>query len=100
MVTVSERASMGGRDALLPGYKRVRLLDFVFQPGAKDIADSMPVDMVCHMLEGEMRIDHRDGHAFDAKKGDVWTCVKGEPEDAYHTDGTVAIMRVILLMPS
>jgi hypothetical protein len=100
MVTVSERASMGGRDSVLPGYKRVRMLDFVFQPGAKDLADSMPVDMVCHMLEGDMRIDHRDGHAFDAKRGDVWTCVKGEPEDAYNTGGTAAIMRVILLMPS
>ena len=100
MVTVSERASMGGRDTVLPSYKRVRLLDFVFQPGAKDLADSMPVDMVCHMLEGEMRIDHRDGHTFNAKKGDVWTCVKGEPEDAYNTGSTVAIMRVVLLMPS
>jgi quercetin dioxygenase-like cupin family protein len=98
-VLVSERASMAGRVSVLPGYKSVRVLDFVSQPGAKSIDDGMPNDMVCQCIEGELRLDHRDGHAFSAKKGDVWTCVKGEPEDVENTGSTVAIMRVIALLP-
>jgi hypothetical protein len=97
-VVVSERASMGGRDSVLPGYKRIRTVDYVFQPGSKDTTEVMQDDMVCLLLDGEMRIDHRHGHAFDAKKGDVWTCVKGEAEDAVNTGGTVAIMRVVVLV--
>jgi uncharacterized cupin superfamily protein len=29
------------------------------------------IDMVCQCIDGEMRLDHRDGHAFTVKKGDV-----------------------------
>jgi quercetin dioxygenase-like cupin family protein len=59
----------------------------------------MPNDMVCQCIEGEMRLDHGHGHAFQAKKGDVWTCVKGQPENVENTGSTVAIMRVINLIP-
>jgi len=99
-VQVSERTSMGGRDRVLPGYKSIKVVDYLFQPGAKDIDDSMPMDMVCQCLEGEFSIDHRDGHPFTARKGDVWTCVKGEAEDGVNTGSTAAIMRVILLEPA
>jgi hypothetical protein len=101
-VPVGERASMaiGGRDAVLPGHKSLRAEDYVYRPGAKSIGDSMPNDMVCQWIEGEMRLDHRHGHAFSAKKGDVWTCVKGQPEDVENTGGTAAIMRVIHLLPA
>ena len=60
----------------------------------------MPNDMVCQCIEGELRLDHRHGHAFSAKKGDVWTCVKGEPEDGENTGRTVAIMRITHLLPA
>lgn len=98
-VLVSERASMHGRDSVLPGYKSVSVRDLVFQPGKKSIDDAMANDMVCQCIEGELRLDHRDGHAFSARKGDVWTCVKDEPEDVENTGSTVAIMRVISLLP-
>ncbi len=102
MVLVSERSSMaaGGRDAVLPGYRSLRVEDYVYQPGAKSVGNSMPDDMVCQCIEGEMRLDHRHGHAFRATKGDVWTCVKGQPEDVENTGSTVAIMRVIHLLPA
>jgi quercetin dioxygenase-like cupin family protein len=58
----------------------------------------MPNDMVCQCIEGEMRLDHGHGHAFPAKKGDVWSCVKGQPENVENTGSTVAIMRVINLI--
>jgi hypothetical protein len=100
LVRVSERSSMaaGGRDAVLPGYKSVRVDDLVYQPGAKSRNDAMPNDMVCQCIEGELRLDHRHGHAFSAKKGDVWTCLKAQPEDVENTGSTVAIMRVIHLL--
>ncbi len=98
-VLVSERASMHGRDSVLPGYKSVRVVDVVFQPGKKNTDNAMMNDMVCQCIEGELRLDHRDGHAFSARKGDVWTCVKGEPEDVENPGSTVAIMRVISLLP-
>jgi PAS domain S-box-containing protein len=65
---------------------------------AKD--DAMRNDMVCQCVDGEMRLDHRDGHPFTVKRNDVWTCVKGEPEDTENIGDGAAIMRVINLMPA
>ena len=81
IVNASERASMAGRESVLPAYKRIVVRDIVYQPGAMSKSDSMMNDMICQCIDGEMRIDHRGGHAFTVKKGNVWTCVKGEPED-------------------
>ena len=81
-LNLGERGPTPGRDTVLPGYKKVVGRDFLFQPGVKDRVDTMPNDTVCQCIEGEFRIDHRDGHAFTAKKCAVWTCLKGEPEDA------------------
>ena len=98
IVNVSERASMAGRESVLPAYKRIVVRDFVYQPGAMSKSDSMMNDMICQCIDGEMRIDHRGGHAFTVKKGDVWTCVKAEPEDVTNTGNSTAIMRVINLL--
>ena len=98
IVNVSERPSMAGRESVLPAYKRIVVRDLVYQPGATSKSDSMMNDMVCQCIDGEMRIDHRGGHAFTVKKGDVWTCVKDEPEDVTNTGNSVAIMRVINLL--
>jgi quercetin dioxygenase-like cupin family protein len=100
IVDVGERDMMHGRDSVLPGYKRVKVVDVLFQPGVKAPDDGMENDMICQCMIGEMRLDHRDGHAFTVKKGDVWTCLKGEPEDTENIGSTVAIMRVINLLPA
>jgi hypothetical protein len=100
LVEVSERDAMHGRDSVLPAYKRIKVVDVVLQPKATEKSDTMPNDMVCQCLDGEMRLDHRDGHAFTVKKNDVWTCVKGEPEDTENIGNSVAIMRVINLIPA
>ena len=95
------RVFVGERATMLPGYKRVRVMDVVHQPGAAKTLDAaMPNDMICQCIEGQMRLDHRDGNPISVKKGDVWTCSKGEPEDVENTGSTMAIMRVINLLPS
>ena len=101
-VLVKERTGMPGRGSALPGYNRIRMLDFVFQPGVERKDDRMPTDMVCLCTEGEMRIDHRHGpeHVFTVRKGDVWTCVKDEAEDVVNTGSVAAVMRVITLWPA
>ena len=101
-VLVNERTGMPGRDLALPGYKRIRMVDFVYQPGVERKDDRMPTDMVCLCTEGEMRIDHRHGpeHVFRVRRGDVWTCVKDEAEDVVNVGGTAAIMRVITFWPT
>jgi hypothetical protein len=47
-------------------------------------------------------IGHRHGreHVSRVRKGDVWTCVKAEAEDAKTVGSTVAIMRVISFRPT
>jgi quercetin dioxygenase-like cupin family protein len=92
------RKGWGKREAMLPDYKNVQMADLIYQPGAKSDNPSMPSDMVCHVPEGELRIKKSDGMQFTAKKGDVWTCKKGEGESAENAGKTVAIMRVIQLL--
>ncbi len=101
-VLVNEDTGMPGRDLALPGYRRIRMFDFIFQPGVERKDDRMPTDMVCLCTEGEMRIDHRHGpeHVFRVRKGDVWTCVKDEAEDVVNVGSTAAIMRVITFWPT
>jgi quercetin dioxygenase-like cupin family protein len=100
LVEVSEREAMHGRDSVLPAYKRIKVVDIVFQPNVTHKDDAMRNDMVCQCLDGEIRLDHRDGHPFTVKKNDVWTCVKGEPEDTENIGNSAAIMRVTNLIPA
>src|SRR3954469_10272403 len=93
------RQAWGKGDSMLPGYKTVSMRDIVYQPGAKTTNPSMPNDMVCHVPEGELRVKQSDGMEFVAKKGDVWTCKKGIGEDLENVGSTVAIMRIVDLLP-
>lgn len=94
------RKNWGTRNSMIPAYKSVAMVDIIYRPGAKSANPSMPNDMVCHVPEGELRVTRKDGTNFTAKKGDVWTCVKGEDEALENTGKTVAIMRVINLIPA
>ena len=93
------RQSWGKRDSMIPGYKSVAMRDVIYQPGAKTSSPSMPNDMVCHVPEGELRVKQTEGMEFVAKKGDVWTCKKGIGEHLENVGSTVAIMRIIDLIP-
>ena len=80
------------------GYKTVALRDNIYQPGAETKNPSMANDMVCHCLEGELQISQGPAINFVVKKGDVWSCSKGMPEDTKNTGTTVGIMRVTDLL--
>jgi hypothetical protein len=87
------------RETAIPNYKTVLLRDHIYQPSASTSGGSMPNDMVCHMLEGELTVDTGSGDNV-YKKSDVWSCAKGMPERSKNIGSTVAIMRIIDLLPA
>jgi quercetin dioxygenase-like cupin family protein len=94
VVNVSERAS------LLPAYKTLKMRDVVIQPGAAPPDSVMMNDMLCHMTEGELAVQ-QDKMQFVARKGDVWSCAKGVTTEGTRNHGTtVAVMRIIDLLPA
>ncbi|HEY2928430.1 cupin domain-containing protein [Piscinibacter sp.] len=93
------RVDLTKRASEIPAYATVSMRDIVYQPGAKSSFPAMPNDMVCHCLEGELQVSQGPGKQFVAKAGDVWSCMKGMPEAGVSSGSTVAIMRVIDLIP-
>ena len=83
--------------AIIPGFKNVQLRDIIMQPGSKTMGPPMENAMVCHITEGELRIE-QDGKTFTAKKNFVWTCNKNTKEQASNASNAVAIMRITDLM--
>ena len=90
---------LGKSEVIIPGYKTVSMIDVIFQPGASLPNETMENDMVCHTLEGELRIV-QNGKEFQARKNHVWTCAKGTTEQAWNEGSVVAIMRVTDLLPT
>jgi hypothetical protein len=86
------------RESMMPAYKTVSMRDVIYQPGARAQSPVMQNDMICHCLDGELHIDQGGGMQFVARKGDVWTCVKGMPENTTNNGSTVAIMRITDLL--
>jgi quercetin dioxygenase-like cupin family protein len=93
------RIDLTKRASEIPAYATVSMRDVVYQPGAKSENPAMANDMVCHCLEGELQVSQGPGQQFVAKTGDVWSCMKGMPETNVNNGSTVAIMRVIDLIP-
>ena len=83
----------GESPSLIPGFKTVSMRDIIMQPGSKTAGPPMPNPMVCHILEGEMRID-QEGKTFAAKKNFRWTCNKDTKEQAFNEGSVVAVMRI------
>ena len=80
--------------AMIPGFKTVSMRDIIVQPGAKTMGPPMANAMVCHITEGELRVE-QDGKTFAAKKNYVWTCNKDTKEQVYNDGKVVATMRII-----
>jgi quercetin dioxygenase-like cupin family protein len=93
------RIELTKRASEIPAYATVSMRDTVYQPGSKSESPAMPNDMVCHCLEGELLVSQGPDKTFVAKTGDVWSCMKGMPEADANNGSTIAIMRVIDLIP-
>ena len=87
----------GENPSIIPGFKTVSMRDVIMQPGSKTEAPPMANPMICHVLEGELRLD-QDGKVFTGKKNFVWTCNKDTKEQAFNDGNVVAIMRITDLM--
>jgi len=85
--------SYGESPSIIPGFKTVSMRDIIMQPGSKTMGPPMPNAMVCHIIEGEMRLD-QNGKTFTAKKNFCWTCNKNTKEQAFNDSQAVAIMRI------
>jgi quercetin dioxygenase-like cupin family protein len=88
--------AVGKAESTIPSYKTIEMVDIVFQPGSTISEKSMPADMVCHMTQGEVLIK-KASKQFSVKENEVYTCIKGEPEEDINTGSTVAVMRAIIL---
>ena len=89
---VVERA-YGESPSLIPGFRTVSMRDLIIQPGSKTAGPPMMNAMVCHITEGELRIE-QEGKSFTAKKNFAWTCNKATKEQAFNDGNVVAIMRI------
>src|SRR5204863_1161156 len=83
----------GESPAMIPGFKTVSMRDIIMQPGSKTMGPPMPNPMVCHITEGELKVD-QEGKTFTAKKNYVWTCNKDTKEQAFNDGQVVAVMRI------
>jgi len=83
----------GEAPSMIPGFKTVSMRDIIIQPGSKTMGPPMPNPMVCHITEGELRVE-QDGKTFTAKKNYAWTCNKDTKEQAFNDGKVVAIMRI------
>ena len=87
----------GGTPSIIPGFKTVSMRDIIMQPGSKTMGPPMMNAMVCHITEGELRVE-QEGKTFTAKKNFVWTCNKDTKEDSSNVSSAVVIMRITDLM--
>ena len=51
------RAYGGETPSIIPGFKTVSMRDIIMQPGSKTMGPPMENAMVCHITEGELRIE-------------------------------------------
>jgi hypothetical protein len=79
--------------SMIPGFKTVQLREIIFQPKSHFESRSMPQPMVCHIVEGELRII-QDGKEIKAPKNFVYSCNTGMKEEDFNEGSIVAIMRV------
>lgn len=76
------------------GYTKAVMNDYVMGPGTSFPEEAMKNDMLCQILEGEIKIN-QDGNMIAAKVGHVYSCKVGTVETDTNEGDTAAVMRVI-----
>ena len=85
-------------DSMIPGFKKVRLREMTYAPGASGKA-KMQNAMICECTQGSLEV-LADNEKFTANKGHVWTCSAGMVEAVSNKGSTPATMRVFDLLTS
>src|SRR5207248_11200562 len=90
---------VGVQESQISAYKSIKIIDVIFQPGAADPPDQplMDMDMVCHIVAREFRIQKTGIPAYIVKDGQIYTCGKGKSDQATNISNVVGIHRIALL---
>jgi hypothetical protein len=91
MSKIDRRSALG--IGLAAATAAISMRDVIMQPGSKTMGPPMENAMICHVTEGELRLE-QDKKTFTAKKNFVWTCNKDTKEQAFNDGNVVAIMRI------
>jgi len=91
-----DRKELKPVDSMIPGFSKVRLREFTWEPGASSKA-KMQNAMVCQCTRGTLEVS-QDDKTFTAKTGDIWTCKVGLIEASANKGKTPATMRIIDLL--
>src|SRR3990172_4662057 len=68
-------------ESMVPGFPKVRLREFTFEPGGRTEGRKMPNAMICECSLGALEVT-QEGKTWTVKKGDIWTC-KERPDAAF-----------------
>lgn len=96
---------VGEVESQIDAYKTVKIIDVVYQPGAGDPVPppddkGMDVDMVCHIMAGEFKIQKKGLAPYVVKEGFLYTCGKGKTDQATNLSSEIGIHRIALLIPA
>jgi len=85
----------------VPGYKKARLIEITWQPGAKfaDPTPSKTVD-ICEIQNAPLYCEPQEIAAFTLQPGDVYFCPVGYVEFETNKSDKPSIMRIIELDPA
>ncbi|MER8855409.1 hypothetical protein NKI51_27975 [Mesorhizobium australicum] len=93
---------VGEQESQITAYKSIKIIDVIYQPGASDPDDQpmMDMDMVCHIIAGEFKIEKKGIPAYTVKDGGIYSCGKGKSDKATNISNVVGIHRIALLIPA
>ena len=93
---------VGEQESQIAAYKSIKIVDVVYPPGASDPDDQpvMDMDMVCHIIAGEFRIQKTGIPPYIVKDGGIYTCGIGKKDKATNISNVVGIHRIALLVPA
>lgn len=87
-------------ESVIPGVPRIRLRTLTFQPGAGGSRKiTMKNSMICEITQGALD-SVVDGKPVRRNTGDIYTCKPGLVIQVKNNGTTVAVMRIIDLMPA
>lgn len=93
-----ERKVIKEAESVIPGVPKIRLRVLTFQPGYKGKA-TMKNSMICEITRGSLE-SKVDGKPVTRKQGDLYTCRPGLVIENENKGKTVAVMRVLDLLPA